>query len=142
MKMFFPYTRKSIALIIYTQYANSKYCDSSMCKTGKGHVIPVEVCGSVGHPSAATTGVNTSAEVPAVALCLTCRKGKCSKCLSYIGTKYRKSKQTSPPPFGASASLHLLVTAITARESAKQSSLCFASRHFGSSEAAECFLLY
>lgn len=36
----------------------------------------------------------------------------------------------------------LLVTAIRASESVKQSAVCFAPRHFSSSEPAECFLLY
>lgn len=36
----------------------------------------------------------------------------------------------------------LLVTAIRASENVKQSAVCFAPRHFSSSEPAECFLLY
>lgn len=98
-------------------------------------------CVSVGHYSSVTTR-EISLQRCLQSLCVTCRKGMCSKYLLYIGTKYWKSKQTFPSSFGASASVHLLVTAIIASESAKQSPVCFAPGHFSSSEFAEWFLPY
>ncbi|NXR41828.1 CTNA1 protein, partial [Zosterops hypoxanthus] len=62
--------------------------------------------GSVGCSSTATRQINISAEIPAVTPCITRRKGKCSKCLLYMGTQYWKSKETFPSSFGSSASVY------------------------------------
>lgn len=94
----------------------------------------------MGRSSTATRRVNISAEIPAVTPCVTRRK--VLKVPFIHGNKVLEIKGNFSFLLWCISLCSLLVTAIRASENVKQSAVCFAPRHFSSSEPAECFLLY